>query len=62
MRQISELKKGEFFKMKPEAKKVWVYDGYNRSNRSWDAHAFDDHCDFKYTRDKNRLVHVDFEF
>lgn len=61
---ISKLKKGDYFKKvnsKGElSKKVYVYDGYCRSNRKYAYSSFDFKSDF-YVK-KDMVVSTDFIF
>lgn len=62
---IQSLKKGDYFKKvtsKGPTKTVYVYDGYNRSNHSWDYHQFEDINAYGSTKNKKQSVTTDFEF
>lgn len=61
MKKIQDLKKGEFFKRKEGANKVYVADGFNRSIKKYEAHDFEDISAFASFK-KDTLVFVDFEF
>lgn len=58
---IQDCKKGDFIKKSPTAKKVYIFDGYNRSIKKYEAYNADDINDFaSFT--KGKPVFVDFEY
>lgn len=61
MKEINELKKGEFFKRKENSKDVFVHDGYNRSTKKYSSFKFEDISAFMEFK-KGTKVFVDFEF
>ena len=62
---IKDLKKGEFFTMKPielpEEKQVWIRGDYNREAKKYECVRFDDCCAYKYLAG-GREVYTDFVF
>jgi len=58
---VKDLKKGEYFKRKADAKTVYCRGEYIRSSKKFAACDFDDHCRFVYLN-PNTVVFVDFEF
>ena len=62
---IKDLKKGEFFTLKPIAEpkesQVYIRGEYDRSERKYWAQKFSDIGDGKYL-DGNRTVYTDFTF
>lgn len=58
---IETVKKGDFFKRKPEAKKVFVKQNYNASVKKYSANDFEDINAWQYFK-KGVLVFIDFEF
>lgn len=61
MKEISMLKKGDFFKLNEKTKIVWVYDGYNRVTKKYSAYKFNDICSFREWNRKKAVL-VNFEF
>lgn len=61
MKEINQLKKGDFFKRKETSKDVYVYDGFNRSTKKYSAFKFEDISDFMEFK-KGTKVFIDFEF
>ena len=57
---IENLKKGDFFR-RANGKKVYIYKGYDRTNKAYEAQAFDDISDFKYLK-KGTKVNIGFDF
>lgn len=57
---IENLKKKDFFKLE-KGKKVYQYDGYNRSTKKYSATAFDDSANFRDFK-KGTKVKIGFEF
>lgn len=58
--KISELKKGEFFKLS-ENGCVYVRDSYDRSSKKYECYKFDDVNSFRYLKG-NKDVITDFVF
>lgn len=58
---LKDLPKGEFFKLKPDAKRVYMRGDYDRSEKKYDCGAFDD---IGYSRmfDGKKLVFAGFTF
>jgi hypothetical protein len=58
---LKDLPKGEFFKMKPDAKRVYIRGEYDRSEKKYDCYAFDD---MNYSRmiDGKKQVFAGFTF
>ncbi len=61
MKSIETLKKGEFFKRKESAKKVYEKSVYCRENKKYECVNFDDINDFIYLK-KGTKVFVNFDF
>jgi len=59
--KIKDLKAGEFFKRKPDAKGVFVRGDYDRSSKSFSAHDFDDICREIFIK-ADKTVFVGFTF
>jgi hypothetical protein len=63
--KIQELKKGDYFTIKPIAEpkesQVFVYDGYDRSERKYCATKFSD-ISIGRTFKKDTEVYIDFTF
>lgn len=55
---IESLKKGDYFKRKPEANETYEKDSYERSNKKWCCTAFSDFCKFIYLK-KGTKVYID---
>lgn len=58
---INKLKKGDYFKLNDKGRTVYVYDGYNRSTKKYEAYKFDDIGAFREFK-KGRLIFTDFTF
>lgn len=58
---IDKLKKGDYFKRKPDSKTVHVYDGYNRHSKKYDSYKFEDVSSFISLK-KGTTVYTDFDF
>lgn len=58
---VKELKKGEFFKLKESANRVYVRDDYDRSEKKYSCFAFDDVCAYRMFKG-DKLVYVGFTF
>ena len=58
---IKALKKGEFFKLKETASRVYVRGEYDRSSRKYCCFAFDDVCMERLLKG-DKLVYVGFTF
>ncbi len=59
--KIETLKKGDFFKRKPDAKEVYVKADYCREDKKYQATKWSDHCAYLGFK-KGTLVFVEFEF
>ena len=59
--KIEDVKKGEYFKLKPTAKEVWVKQDYNRYAKRYTAYSFNDINKWKHLK-KGKEVVTDFEF
>lgn len=63
--KIQELKKGDYFTIKPIAEpkesQVFVFDGYDRSDRKYVATKFSDICSSRLFK-KDTEVYTDFIF
>ncbi len=57
---IESLKKGDIFRI-AKAKRVLVYDGYNRSTKKYSAYAYDDINHF-VEKKKGTKIEVGFDF
>ena len=57
--QSAKLKVGDFFTnttvKEVKESNVWVYDGYNRSTRKYDAHKF---SDVNHSKSFNASTHI----
>lgn len=60
-KNIEDVKKGDYFKRKPDSKKVYVKDSFNRSIGKYEAHNFEDINEFMSFK-KGTKVFIDFEF
>lgn len=58
---IKSLKKGDFFKLKESANRVYVRGEYDRSSRKYACFAFDDVC-YERMFKGEKLVCVGFTF
>jgi len=62
---IRELKKGEFFTLKPienpTEKQVYIRGEYDRSEKRYECGKFDDICETRYFK-PDRVVYTDFTF
>ena len=58
---VKSLKKGDFFKLKPNSREVYIRGDYDRSERKYDCGVFSDISRNRYFPAK-KLVYVDFEF
>ena len=59
---IEKVKKGDFIKKSPTAKKVWQVSGYCRYNKAYEAMDCDDIlCNAAYFK-KGRIVYNGFEY
>jgi hypothetical protein len=61
MVNIENLNMGQFFKRKPDAKKVYVYNGYCRFDKKYVGNDWDD-ISRDMTFKKGTKVFVEFEF
>lgn len=63
--KIQELKKGDYFTVKPIAEpkesQVFVYDGYNRSDKKYVGIRFNDICSCREFK-KDTEIYTDFIF
>ena len=63
--KMKELKKGEFFTLKPveqpKESQVYIKSDYDRSEKAYWATKWSDIGDGKYVSG-NRVVYIDFEF
>lgn len=61
LHMIKDLHKGDFFRLKPDAKRVYVRGEYDRSEKRYECIAFDD---IGYSRmfDGKRQVYAGFTF
>lgn len=63
--KIKELKKGEFFTLKPielpNENQVWIRGEYDRGSKRYECQRFGDACDFKYLQG-GREVYTEFVF
>lgn len=60
MKKISELKRGEFFRL-PKQSVVYVRDKYVRELKKYSCHKYEDVCAERFFKG-DKLVEVDFEF
>lgn len=60
MKKISELKKGELFKL-PNQSVVYVRDSYDRTTKRYSAYKYEDVCAERFFKG-DKLVEVDFYF
>ena len=60
MKKISELKKGEFFRL-PNQSVVYVRDNYERTTKRYSAYKYEDVCAERFFKG-DKLVEADFEF
>lgn len=58
--KLKELKKGDFFKLKPNGR-VYVRDSYNRSTKKYDYYDFDDVNRWHDAKGDKEVI-VDFNF
>ena len=56
---LKELKKGEFFKLKENSKKVYVKDEYDRSTKKFCCYNYEDINDFREFKG-NKEIFIDF--
>lgn len=61
MVQLKTLKKGDYFKRKPDSKTVFVRGQYLRLDKKYSIYPFDDVSN-EYLQKGETLVYVDFEF
>lgn len=61
IKSIRELKMGEFFKLKENAKRVYIREEYDRSEKRYCCTAWDDICVSRLF-DGNKKVFVGFTF
>ena len=59
--QMRDVKPGEYFKRKPDAKAVYVRGHYDKSSRSFSATDFDDICREIFIK-ASKPVYVGFDF
>lgn len=60
MKQVSELKRGEFFRL-PNQSVVYVRDNYVREQKKYSCYKYEDVCAERFFKG-DKLVEVDFEF
>ena len=58
---IKQIKQGEFFKRKPDAKTVYVRGKYDAGSASYSAHKFNDINSEIFIK-RNKVVYIHFEF
>lgn len=58
---IQDLKNGEWFKLKPEAKKVYEKIEYDRQEKKYCCQDLSDISKLRYFK-KNTIVWLDFEY
>lgn len=65
MKQLKDLKKGEFFTLRPienpNMDQVWVRAGYDRSERKYDAYNYGNVCRTRMLKGTTK-VYTDFTF
>jgi hypothetical protein len=61
MKKLSELKKGELFKMKESSAVVWVRGEYDRATKMYSVYKFDD-TNYESFHKGTFKVFTDFEF
>lgn len=61
MQPINTLKKGDYFRLKADGKTTYIFNGYCRINRRYEAVKADDISAFRYIP-KTKLVHTNFEY
>lgn len=59
--KLKDVKKGEYFKRKADAKKVFIRGDYVREDKKYECQDFDDINHFVYLKG-DTLVFVGFEF
>jgi hypothetical protein len=59
--QLKDLKKGEFFKLKPDSKTVYIKDEYFRKEKTFSCTYFDDISRGRYFK-PDTVVYTQFEF
>lgn len=59
--KLKDVKKGEYFKRKADAKKVFIRGDYVREDKKFECQDFDDINHFVYLKG-DTLVFVGFEF
>lgn len=59
--KLKDVKKGEYFKRKADAKKVFIRGDYIREDKKFECQDFDDINHFVYLKG-DTLVFVGFEF
>ena len=63
--RLKYLKKGEFFTLRPieepKESQVWIRDEYDRSERKYECHNFEDICHF-HSWNGDKKVFTDFYF
>lgn len=60
MKKISELKRGEFFRL-PNQSVVYVRDNYVRELKKYSCYKYEDVCNERFFKG-DKLVEVDFEY
>ncbi len=62
---IKDLKKGDFFTLKPieepDVDQVWIRGGYDRQTKKYECQRFGDCCAFRYLAG-SKEVYTDFVF
>ena len=60
MKKIQDIKKGNFFKRKKTAKKIYEKGSYCRMNKAYECIAVDDINDFLYVKKNRKVFEVDY--
>lgn len=60
--ELRKVKQGGYFRLaESETAPVWVRDEYNRADKRFEAHKYEDVCHWSEFNG-SRMVYVDFEF
>lgn len=58
--KIQDLRKGEYFKRKPDAKSFYEKESYDRSDKTWSASHEDDFCRYIHVK-KDKIVFIEYD-
>jgi hypothetical protein len=60
MQKIQDIKKGDFFKRKKLAKKIYEKGSYCRTNKAYECTSVDDINDFLYIKKDKKVFKTDY--